>query len=206
MTDTSKRDLAEELRKRDELILGNPMRMDPPSEISDEMRAMALPPPGYGRPGEFVGIFGLLLHAPDLLRLFREIGTYFLTSGSLIPKDREIAILRVAWLTRSPYEWGEHVSVSKRRTGMTSEEIANIQIGSSAPVWGKKERAILKAVEELFADAMICDTTWAEIRDVFDDKQIVELIVLIGQYQTTANFLNTMRIPLREGTQGMKAV
>jgi alkylhydroperoxidase family enzyme len=206
MADTSKPDLAEELRKRDELILGHPVRLAPPAEVTDEMRAMALPPPGYGRPGEFVGIFGVMLHAPELLKLYRATGTYFLTDGSLTPHDRELAILRVAWLCRAPYEWGEHVSVSRKRSLITPEEVANVQIGSSAPVWGKSDRAILKAVEELFAGAAICDATWAELASVFNEKQLVELVILIGQYQMTAYFLNTMRIPLREGTLGMTAV
>jgi alkylhydroperoxidase family enzyme len=206
MSDTSKQSLAEELRKRDELILGHPVRLTPPADVTDEMREMALPPPGYGRPGEFVGIFGVMLHAPELLKLYRATGTYFLTSGSLTPHDRELAILRLSWLCRAPYEWGEHVSVSRKRGLITPEEVANVQIGSAAPVWNATNRAILKAVEELHADATISDATWAQLAAVFNEKQLVELVILVGQYHMTAYFLNAMRIPLREGTLGMTAV
>ena len=147
-----------------------------------------------------------MLHAPELLKLFRATGIYYLTDGSLTPHDRELAVLRIAWLSRAPYEWGEHVSVSRKRGLITPEEVANAQIGSSSPFWTGINRAILKAVEELHEDSTICDATWAELAAVYNPKQLVELVMLIGQYKATAYFLNTMRIPLREGTLGMTAV
>jgi len=74
-------------------------------------------------------------------------------------RDRKLAILRTGWLCQAPYEFGEHFNQSLR-AGLTVEEIDRIvTAGSQAPEWNDHERAILRAVEELHAHAMVSDET-----------------------------------------------
>ena len=119
-------------------------------------------------------------------------------------RDRKLAILRTGWLCQAPYEWGEHVAQSKR-AGITSAEIERIIAGSTDPDWTAHERAILAAVEELHADAMIGDATWDVLARTYDDEQLVELLVLIGQFTATAYFQNSLRLRLERGNQGLVA-
>lgn len=193
------------LRQRDEQILGKPARLHGPDEITEEQRQLALPPPGYGRPGELPEHYLIMLKTPELLKAQSAIGTYFLVHGKMPVRDRELLVLRVGWLTRAPYEWGEHVAIGKKRAGLTSEEIARVQTGSAAPGWTDHDRALLKAVEELFADAMISDETWQVLARTMSEEQLIELPVLIGQYVGTAYVQNSWRIRLREGNPGMTA-
>lgn len=119
-------------------------------------------------------------------------------------RDRKLAILRTGWLCQAPYEFGEHVNQAGR-AGFTSEEIDRIVTGSTAPGWNEHERAILRAVEELHADAMVSDPTWATLTERLDEAQRVELLVLVGQFVATAYFQNSLRLRLDPGNLGLAA-
>jgi len=124
---------------------------------------------------------------------------------SVLPaRDRKLAILRTGWLCQAPYEFGEHVSQSKR-IGLTSEEIEQVIVGSSATQWNDHERAILKAVEELHDDAALSDATWDQLAKRYSEHQLVELLILIGQFTATAYFQNAMRLPIEKNNQGLFA-
>ena len=122
----------------------------------------------------------------------------------LPPRDRKLAILRTGWLCQAPYEFGEHVAQA-RRMGFTAEEVEAVTAGSQAPGWEDHEQAILTAVEELHANAMVSDQTWARLAERFDDHQMFELLVLVGQFTATAYFQNSLRLRLETNNAGLAA-
>lgn len=113
-------------------------------------------------------------------------------------------VLRVAWLWQAPYEWGEHVKLAKA-AGITSEEIERVTAGSAAPGWDDHEAALLRAAEELCADAMISDATWAVLAQRLDEQQLFELPVLVGQFTNVAYFQNALRLRLESHNPGLHA-
>jgi alkylhydroperoxidase family enzyme len=120
-----------------------------------------------------------MLRHPYLYRRHVELA-FQLYSGKLSPRDRELVILRVGWLCKAPYEWGEHVKIGKR-VGLTQEEIERATRGSTASAWGEHDRAIVRAAEELHQDAMISDETWKVLSRRLDEQQLIELLLLVGQ-------------------------
>jgi alkylhydroperoxidase family enzyme len=149
-------------------------------------------------------IIRTMLRHPDLFARHADIGIQLLSEGALSQRDRELAILRTGWLCQAPYEWGEHVLVAKR-VGLTSEEIERITLGSAAPGWSEPDQAIVRAAEELYEDAMISDATWAMLSKRLDERQLIELPILIGQYQAVAYYQNSLRLRLHNGNLGLKA-
>jgi alkylhydroperoxidase family enzyme len=145
-----------------------------------------------------------MVRHPDLFARQLDVGLYLLSQGALPQRDRELAILRIGWLCQAPYEWGEHVLVAKR-IGIGSEDIERITVGSQAPGWSEHEQAILLATEELHEHSMISDETWATLSKTFDEKQLIELPVVVGQYQTVAYYQNSLRLRLHVGNLGLKA-
>lgn len=117
-------------------------------------------------------------------------------------RDRKLAILRTGWLAQAPYEFGEHVNQA-RRLGFTEEEIRRATIGSQAPGWSEHERAVLRAAEECVSGAMVSDETWATLAATLDDHQLVELLILIGQFFATAIFQNSLRLRLERNNPGL---
>lgn len=105
-------------------------------------------------------------------------------------------------LLQAPYEWGEHVQHSKKY-GLTVEEIERVTCGSAAPGWTAHEAAILRTCEALRADVFVSDETWAILARSFDEAQLFELLVLIGQFTNVAYFQNALR--LEPGNEGLAA-
>lgn len=113
-------------------------------------------------------------------------------------------MLRLVWLCCAPCEFGEHVFLA-HGVGISSEQIDATKTGSTADIWSPHERAILMAVEELFANAMISDATWAQLAKSWDDTQSMELPILIGHYQQTGYVQNSLPLRLHPGNEGLLA-
>lgn len=193
-----------DIAERQAMILGKPARVAPPAEITEEMRALCASPKGRPIAGELPDNYAILLHTPEFLRHHRALGNHLLLHGALAPRDRELAVLRVGWLSKVPYVWGEHVAIGKA-CGLTGEDIERVIAGSAAAGWNDHERAILAAVEELLADALISDATWEVLARTLENAQLVELPMLVGYYQQLAFFMNSLRVPLRAGNPGLAA-
>jgi len=138
---------------------------------------------------------------PSILRCQLEMGTA-LFKGALPPRDRELAVLRTGWLLRAPFEWGEHVDIGKR-CGVTAEEIERVIIGSTAPGWSVHDAAILRSVEELLSEQTISDATWAILAADWNEQQLIEYPMMVGQYVATALVQNTLRIRLEPNNPGL---
>jgi alkylhydroperoxidase family enzyme len=149
-------------------------------------------------------IMRTMLRHPHLFARQVDVGIQLLSRGALSARDRELAILRIGWLCQAPYEWGEHVLIA-RKLGIGSDDIERVTHGSDAPGWSEHERALLRATEELHADAMISDATWTTLAKHLDEQQLIELPILVGQYQAVAYYQNSLRLRLHEGNLGLKA-
>jgi 4-carboxymuconolactone decarboxylase len=143
----------------------------------------------------------IVIKHPELFRCQLDLGTV-LYNGLIPARERELAILRVGWLTQAPYEWGQHVDIAKR-TGLTAEEVDRVTLGSSAAGWSQHNAAILRGVEELIADHALSDVTWDCLAKTWDDAQLIEFPMMVGQYVATAYVQNSLRIPMMDGNPGL---
>jgi len=142
-----------------------------------------------------------MLKHPKLFRCQMEMGTAVF-QGLVPPRERELAVLRVGWLCRAPYEWGEHVVIAKR-CGLGTEDIERITAGSSAAGWSEHERAILRGVEELLADHALSDATWEILAKSWSEAQLIEFTMMVGQYVATAFIQNSLRVRLAPENPGL---
>ncbi|MFT3929241.1 MAG: carboxymuconolactone decarboxylase family protein [Spongiibacteraceae bacterium] len=140
----------------------------------------------------------------DLYERMAAVSVQLLAKSTLPKRDFELVVLRTDWLCQSPYNWGEHVRIAKK-FGITSAEIESITQGSTAANWSEHERALLKAAEELHEDAMLSDATWSVLAKTFSEKQLFELIVLIGQFTLVTYVQNSLRLRLSTGNEGLSA-
>jgi alkylhydroperoxidase family enzyme len=191
---------------REAELCGRPQRIEPLDEegLSRELiELMASVGASIGETGERrnTEYFRTLLKHPELLRRQLEIGRTLFT-GRLPARLRELAVLRVAWLLQAPYEWGEHVHIAKRY-GLTREEIERVVEGSAAAGWNEVDAAVLRAVEELLTRQAISDETWAALASVWDEAQLIEFPMVVGQYVSTAMVQNALRLRLTKENPGL---
>lgn len=151
--------------------------------------------------GQVFNIFRTLVHHPKLLERWMVFGSHVLGKSTLPPREREMVILRIGWLCRSEYEFGQHVLIG-RRSGLTDEEIRRIKTGPDAEDWSELDRAMLRAVDELHAEAFISDPTWAKLAEHLSTQQLLDLIFAVGQYNLVSMALNTLGVQRDEGVPG----
>ena len=150
---------------------------------------------------EAVNIFATLVRYPGLYRRWMPFAGKLL-AGKLPARDRELLILRSAWRCASSYEWGQHVRLAKQ-AGISAEEIDRISTGPDAPGWEPFDRTLLTAVDELHDDSCLTDATWATLASRYDERQMIELPMLVGQYHMLAFALNSLGVQREPGVPGL---
>jgi 4-carboxymuconolactone decarboxylase len=133
-----------------------------------------------------------LRHAP-LAKAFLTFNSHFFYSSKLAPRDREVLILRIAWLRHAEYEYLAHVMIG-RRVGLVDADIERIQAGPDAPGLSEYDAHLLRAVDELITDACISLDTWTALARTFDEQQLLEVIFIVGCYETLAMALNSCAV------------
>jgi len=148
--------------------------------------------------GPVLNIFRTLAQHPKLMKRWLVFGNHVLGRSSLPPRERELVILRIGWLCRSAYEWGQHVRIALG-SGLSQTEIDRIPLGPDAAGWSDLEGALLRATDELHADAFISDATWAALARHLDTHQLMDLIFTVGQYNLVSMALNSLGVQPEPG-------
>lgn len=137
-------------------------------------------------------IFSTLGRSRGLFRAWLHYSARLMPFGTLSRKDSEMVILRVATLRGSEYELDHHRRIGKR-AGIDESELARIQEGPDAG-WGDRERTILRAVDQLVEEKDINDIAWAGLRRHLDERAAIAFVLLVGQYDSLATTLHTLRV------------
>ncbi len=158
---------------------------------------------GGGDPGDAYNVAKTIAHHPKLLKRWSPLLNHCFIKSTLPHRDRELVILRVAWLTRSAYEWGQHI-VMCLDYDCDQGDIERIQQGPDADGWSEHERHLLNAVEELLDDAFLSDATWAGLGAGYETQQMLDLIFTVGNYNMLAMALNSLGVQLEDGLKGFE--
>ena len=152
--------------------------------------------------GPELNIFSTLARHPELFKAWLPFGGYLLVNGELPARDREVLTLRTALNCRSDYEWGQHIPIALT-AGLTEDEIAQVAAGPDVPAWTPFDAALLRAADELHADSCISETTWKVLTSRYDDRQVIEVCMLVGQYHLVAYALNSLGVQREPGVEGL---
>ena len=129
--------------------------------------------------------------------------TVYFVDGYTIPfRDKEILILRTAWLSRGDYIWGRHY-VRGKESGLTDEEIARITEGPAAPGWSDFDATLLRAADELHTSRFVSDATWNALSARYTEDQVREVVLIVGDYTQLAMFQNSLGAQLPPGYEGL---
>ena len=113
--------------------------------------------------------------------------------GALPRRETEMAILRVAHLRSCRYEFDHHVRLG-RRAGLSEADIARVLAGPDQDGWSGRERALLVAVDGLHRDGDLDDSAWNALRDHLDERESIELCLLVGHYEMLATTIAALRV------------
>jgi 4-carboxymuconolactone decarboxylase len=173
----------------------------PAEDWSEELRPLAT----FTASGEDLSlgdlnIFRTLARHPALFQSWAPFGGYLLTNGTLPFHERELLILRTGFNCRSPYEWGQHVRIALNG-GISREAVDRVAEGPDAEGWSPRESTLLRAADELHGSATLSQDTWEALAGELDERQLIEMCVLVGQYHLVAFMLNAVGVQPEPGLE-----
>ncbi len=163
-----------------------------PSAASPEVRdALDRAPP--------LNIFRMMANAETAFRPWLRWGATLLSDLQLDPVLRELAILRVARLTpHAEYEWVQHAGIAKA-VGATDEQVAALAGDDiAADCFSDLERLVLRFTTEVVRDARASDETLEPLAAELSPREVVELLMVVGQYMMVARVMATTHMELDE--------
>ena len=124
-----------------------------------------------------INLYRGLVHSPDGLRAFSALGYFIRHTSRLDPRLREMAILQVGYLARSPYEYSHHVEIG-RSFGVSDDDIRAIgdETAGRPTKLEPVAKAVLRAAREMTTDLAISDRTFAELRRELDHERLTDLV------------------------------
>jgi alkylhydroperoxidase family enzyme len=149
--------------------------------------------------GPTVNIYETVGRFPDLARAQVTLGRT-LRSGAIPVREREILILRTGWNCGCAYEFAQHRRLATE-IGMDESDLRRIQQGPDAAGWDPFEATLCRAADQLHADGLIGDATWAELDACYDGRQMTEVPMVVGYYHLVSFLLNSLGVQLEDGAE-----
>lgn len=142
--------------------------------------------------GRKPNIFTTLGRQRKLFRGWLFYSGKLMPGGKLPRRESELVILRIATIRECEYERRHHIRLG-RRAGVTPAQIDHLA-DESWSGWTPREQAFFAAVDQFVDDKHIDDATWAELSEHLDEPELIEFLLLCGQYDSLATVLLTLKV------------
>ena len=167
------------------------IREDEHPELADLIQRFSA-----GRRGRLINIYRMLLNAPPLAESWFDHSNAVRWKTTLSGRLREIVIIRVGHLAQCDYVLRQHVPLLALADGLSIEECDALSGWARSQFFDPRERAALAYADTMTRDIAVPDDVFAAVKRHFDDRQIVELTVLIGSYNMNARVLRALELDI----------
>ncbi len=149
-----------------------------------------------------INLHRALAHSVPGARAFGEVGSWIRYGAKLDPKLRELAILQVGWLAKSPYEWSHHVKIGKD-FGLNDAEIEAVKLETAGQPSDLPDltKGVLKGAREMAEDGAMSEATYKAIAADLDHELMVELVIVIAFYCGVVRLLASLGIDVEASYQ-----
>jgi 4-carboxymuconolactone decarboxylase len=142
-----------------------------------------------------INLYKVLAHNSRVLRNHLQLGNTLLSRTKLSPKLRELAILRIAKLTGSDYEWAQHYPVALE-AGVSEAQASAVSSWHDSALFSDEEYAVLRYTDEVSQQVKVTDDTFTTLKQYLDEQCIVELTVAIGYWGMVARVLVPLQVDM----------
>lgn len=168
-------------------------------QASEEVRVT------FGRLAAPLNVMRMMAHAEGCFKPMTRLGGAMLGKLKLDPKLRELALMRTVGMEGGRYEWVQHVPVAQA-LGIGAAQLAAIEAGTiDAPCFDAREQALLRFTTEVVERVAASPETLAAVRRHLSDREVVELVLMIGFYMTLARLTETTGVEIDE-PKGMEVL
>ncbi len=138
-----------------------------------------------------------LAHNPSLANAFSPLNVHLLTNNSLPVKQRQIAIMRTAWVCQCTYMWSSHLGTSQR-CGVSTDVFEPIKKGADDPYFTEFESLLIKATDELVHEKRISIEHWQALALEWSSQQLLDFMFTVGCYVMLAGVMSTAGVERKE--------
>ena len=149
-----------------------------------------------------ITLYKQLVNSPNALRAFQGLGYFIRHKSTLDTRLRELAILQVGWLARSPYEWSHHIKLGYE-FGVTDADIKALidDTAGKATALGDIERLVLLAAREATNDGAVSKATFDALQKHFSNENMIDLVMTIAFYNAVVRVLASLEIDVEPDYQ-----
>jgi alkylhydroperoxidase family enzyme len=149
----------------------------------------------------------MLAHAHPLTEPFLQVAQAQFTALELSDRQRELLILAVSGLVECDYEYVQHVPISAA-AGIDADLRDRVRDGDFVAPDDPGERALLAFVAAVVRAPTMTDELFATTRRHLTDRQIVEVLQLVGFYWGVGRMSTVLELELDvpEGLESITAV
>ena len=169
------------------------------TNIRLEGRGARIPPrePTDGRPAG-ANLFRTFNLNPAADRTRGAMNTQVNNTNSLVPRQRELLLMRIGVLCRSEYEYAAHHRVGVR-VGLTEADVAHVLAGPGSGGGEPLDTVLLRAADELFENDVISNDTWDALASGgLDTKQLLDVIITVEGYRWNSMLISSAGVQLDE--------
>lgn len=151
-----------------------------------------------GPRGQVRGPLAVWLNRPELADRAQKLGEYCRYDTLLTPRLSELAILTVARIWGSEFEWQAH----KRHAldaGVDPAVIEAIRTGAEPPFAAEDERVVHEFSRAAHVDHRVSDALYARAVAALGEEAVVDLVGLLGYYALISLTINIFEVPAPGG-------
>jgi len=136
-----------------------------------------------------LSLLGVIAHAESAFEPWLRYSNTLLRRLELDPLLRELAILQVAHLEGSRYEWSQHVPIAES-FGATAAQIEAIEGDAPEPGGlGEAGCEVLALTRQVVLEGAATERTLAGLLARLGERRTVELLLVIGNYLGLARLI-----------------
>jgi alkylhydroperoxidase family enzyme len=146
------------------------------------------------RGGRLLNLYRALLHSPSFAQAWQTFNNAIRFESALDEQARELAIMRVAQLNGADYQFQIHATKYAPEAGITPQQIAAMEGSEHSSLFQPAHRALLAYADAMTVNIEVPDEVFDKLRRHYNNKQIVELTVLIGAYNMHTRVGRALRL------------
>jgi 4-carboxymuconolactone decarboxylase len=144
------------------------------------------------------GPSGIGLYSPKAAEHARALNRYLRFEAGFTPRVREIAILTTAREMDSQFEWAAHEPEALKE-GVEPRIIEVIKHRKPTAGLDETDATVIELGRQIFRDHKVTAETFAKAKALFGPNKLVELVMLMGNYASTAALLIAVDMQLHPG-------
>ena len=137
----------------------------------------------------------MLAHAETAFRPWMRYGGVLLSALELDPSSASWRSWRSPTLEGSEYEWAQHVGITWPSAAPRNRSRRSPKATSTAPRFDERQSAVLQVTRAVVKDGSATEEQVLQLAALIGARQVVELLLVIGQYLSIARLIATLGIP-----------